>query len=101
MSICDDHVKRDRELSDDGAHRVSRLAPPDVSRLAPAVRDIYAEETRRYGAPLNTTTVWAHHPALLVAYKAWSKAMSAASLIPAALKYLVYVRVASLNGCPF
>ena len=93
-----------REAADpvgEGAHRVSRLPPIDSARLPPVVRDICAEETRRYGAPLNTTTVWAHHPALLVAYKAWSKAMSAASLIPAALKYLVYVRVASLVGCPF
>lgn len=80
---------------------MSRLAPPDPSRLPPAVRDIYAEETERYGGPLNTTAVWANHPALLVAYKAWSGATSAATLIPAALKYLVYVRVASLVGCPF
>jgi alkylhydroperoxidase family enzyme len=65
------------------------------------VQEILAEETRRFGAPLNTTMVWTHHPELLAAYKAWSKAMGAAPLIPPALKYLVYVRVASLNGCPF
>jgi alkylhydroperoxidase family enzyme len=84
-----------------GDHRVSRLAPPDPEGLPSAVQEILAEETQRFGAPLNTTTAWAHHPELLVAYKAWGKAMSAAPLIPAALKYLVYVRVASLNGCPF
>ena len=82
-------------------HQVSRLAPPDPDRLPAAVRTLLAAETGRFGAPLNTTTVLAHHPAVLAAYKAWSKAMSEAVLIPAGLKYLVYVRVASLNGCPF
>ncbi|HEV2283988.1 MAG TPA: hypothetical protein VGX75_16510 [bacterium] len=79
----------------------SRLAPPDPSTLSGPVRRTLDEETRRFGAPLNTTMVWTHHPALLAAYKAWSKAMREAALIPAGLKYLVYVRVASLNGCPF
>jgi alkylhydroperoxidase family enzyme len=83
------------------AHATSRLAPPDPVTLPEPVRRALEEETRRFGAPLNTTQVWTHHPALLAAYKAWSKAMSEATLIPADLKYLVYVRVASLNGCPF
>jgi alkylhydroperoxidase family enzyme len=82
-------------------HPTSRLAPPDPARVSAPARRILDEETRRFGAPLNTTMVWAHHPALLAAYKAWSKAVSAATLIPAPLKYLVYVRVAALNGCPF
>ena len=82
-------------------HPTSRLASPDASRLPVSVRQILSEETERFGAPLNTTMVWAHHPVLMAAYQAWRKAMSEATLIPAALKYLVYVRVASLNGCPF
>jgi alkylhydroperoxidase family enzyme len=82
-------------------HAAGRLAPPEPSGLPEAVRRTLEEETQRFGAPLNTTLVWTHHPALLAAYKAWSRAMSEASLIPAGLKYLVYVRVASLNGCPF
>jgi alkylhydroperoxidase family enzyme len=83
------------------AHLTSRLAPPDSSGLPEPVRRILDEETQRFGAPLNTTLVWTHHPALLAAYRAWSKAIGEAALIPADLKYLVYVRVASLNGCPF
>lgn len=83
------------------AHRTSRLDPPDASTLPEPARRIFNEETRQFGAPLHTTVVWAHHPALLAAYRAWSTAMREATLIPPALKYLVYVRVASLNGCPF
>jgi alkylhydroperoxidase family enzyme len=65
------------------------------------VRPLRAE-TERYGGPLNTTKVWARHPQLMAAYTAWRQAMNdAATAIPAELKYLVYVRVASLNGCPF
>lgn len=83
------------------AHRTSRLDPPDASALPEPVRRILDEETTQFGGPLNTTMVWAHHPVLLAAYRAWSKAMREATLIPPDLKYLVYVRVASLNGCPF
>ena len=81
--------------------QTSRLATPDLARTSTPVRQILEEETRRFGAPLNPTMVWAHHPALLAAYRAWRKAMNEATLIPEGLKYLVYVRVASLNGCPF
>lgn len=80
---------------------MSRIAPPDDASLSPAIREIFAGEARQFGAPLNTTKVWARHPALLDAYRAWRKAMGETSLIPPQLRYLVYVRVASLNGCPF
>jgi alkylhydroperoxidase family enzyme len=82
-------------------HRVSRLSMVDTARLPEPARTILNQETERLGAPLNPSVVMAHHPAVLVAYKAFGKAMSDAALIPAALKYLLYVRVASLNGCPF
>ncbi len=81
---------------------MSRLTPADLSQLPPAAKQILARETEQYGAPLNTSAVIAHHPALLEAIKAWYGAMNAsATKIPPTLKYLVYVRVASLNGCPF
>ena len=80
---------------------MSRITPqPDVT-LSPAIQQILADETREHGAPLNTTKVWARHPSLFDAYRAFRKAMQETSLIPPALRYLVYVRVASLNGCPF
>lgn len=82
-------------------HPTSRLASPDAAGLPASVRQILNEETERFGAPLNTTLVWAHNPALLAAYRVWREALNEATLIPEHLKYLVYVRVASLNGCPF
>ena len=82
-------------------HPTSRLTPPDASGLPASVRQFLSEETKQFGAPLNTTMVWAHHPVLLAAYQTWRKSMNELTLIPANLKYLVYVRVASLNGCPF
>lgn len=80
---------------------MSRISPADPATAPPSVRAVLEEEEARYGAPLNTTRVWARHPFLLAAYKAWSQAMSQTTLIPPTLRYLVYVRVASLNGCPF
>ena len=97
MAANNDNVKGGSAVT----HSSSRLAPPDPSVLPTAVREILAEETQRFGAPLNTTLVWAHHPALLAGYLAWRKAMNTTSRIPERLKYLVYVRVGSLNGCPF
>ena len=97
MAAHNDAAKRESA----GPHKTSRLAPSRSSFPPAAVREIFAEETEQFGTPLNTTVVWAHHPALLAAYRAFRKAMNEASLIPDGLKYLVYVRVASLNGCPF
>ncbi|HKV44794.1 MAG TPA: hypothetical protein VJT32_08990 [bacterium] len=80
---------------------MSRITPPDESTLPADVREILARETARYGTPLHTTKVWTRHPALQRAYREWGQAMRDAPLIPAALRFLVYVRVASINGCPF
>ena len=80
---------------------MSRITPPPDVTLPPAIQQILADEIRQHGAPLNTTKVWARHPALFEAYRAFRNALQETSLIPPALRYLVYVRVASLNGCPF
>ena len=80
---------------------MSRIAPPVDAALPPALRQVFAEETQQHGAPLNTTKVWARHPALFDAYRAFGTVMRETSLVPPTLRYLVYVRVASLNGCPF
>ena len=80
---------------------VSRIAPPDDAGLSPAIRQVFEDETHEFGEPLNTTKVWARHPALLEAFRRWRQTMRETSLVPRALLYLVYVRVASLNGCPF
>ncbi len=85
----------------EGEFCMSRITAPDHSTLPSAVQAVFADETRQFGAPLNTTKVWARHPALLGAYRAWAQAMRETPLIPPVLRYLVYVRVASLNGCPF
>jgi hypothetical protein len=52
------------------SHPVSRLTPLEATHLPPSARQILDEEGQRFGAPLNTTTVLARHPALLEACKA-------------------------------
>ncbi len=73
---------------------MSRIAPPADAGLSPAIQEIFADEARQFGAPLNTTRVWARHPGLLEAFRAWRKAMRDTTLIPPELRYLLYVRVA-------
>jgi alkylhydroperoxidase family enzyme len=80
---------------------MSRITEPDDAALPFDVREILADEAARHGAPLNTTKVLARHPELLRAFHALSRAMRGMPLIPPALRYLVYLRVASLVGCPF
>ncbi|HLW60762.1 MAG TPA: carboxymuconolactone decarboxylase family protein [bacterium] len=80
---------------------MSRITPPNASTLPADMRELLVQETARYGTPLHTTQVWTRRPALQRAYREWSQAMRDAPLIPPALRYLVYVRVATINGCPF
>jgi alkylhydroperoxidase family enzyme len=43
----------------------------------------------------------AHCPPIMLAAKRLSAAVEKSNLLPAQLRALVYLRVATLNGCPF
>lgn len=62
---------------------------------------IYKKEQAAFGHVLNTTKVLAHCPEILSAAKQLSAAIDRSEQLPADLLPLVYLRVASLNGCPF
>ena len=80
-------MPRVREIEDDGGD--------------PILQRIFAKEREAFGAPLNTTKVYAHCPPILEAAKQLSASIDKSGLLPAALVPLVYLRVALLNGCPF
>ena len=67
----------------------------------PILQREFGQEREFFGDLLNPTKVLAHRPPILAAAKALYAAFETQALLPATLLALVYVRVASINGCPF
>ena len=75
------------EIIDEGAD-------PILSRL-------FAKERETNGELFNTTKVLAHCPPILEAAKRLYGSFEKSALVAPNLHALVYVRVATINGCPF
>jgi alkylhydroperoxidase family enzyme len=67
----------------------------------PVLTGIFDKEREAFGDLLNPTKVMAHCPPILQAAKALGAAIEKSGKLPAGLLPLVYLRVATLNGCPF
>jgi hypothetical protein len=80
---------------------VSRIPPLDRDDTSPEFQVFFDRDTANYGQPLNTTRIAAYRPSIAIAARALSQAVAEAGLIPAQLRFLLNVRVASLVGCPF
>ena len=80
-------MTRIRPLGQDEAHEGARLA--------------FEQDLRAFGLVLNPTGVLAHRPPILTAARSLGASVGKDSVLPATLRTLVCVRVASLVGCPF
>jgi hypothetical protein len=80
---------------------MARLDPIEPGSAAVDILEFYRRDEEKYGVVLNNTKLYAHNLAILRAIKAFAAAFEEANLLPLALKALIRVRVASLNGCPF
>ena len=69
----------------------------DDEILAP----IFEKERDVFGDLLNPTKALAHCPPILRAAKLLGASIEQSGQLPKALLPLIYLRVASLNGCPF
>jgi alkylhydroperoxidase family enzyme len=67
----------------------------------PVLAELFDREREMFGGLLNTTKVMAHCPPILRAAKALGAAIEKSGQLPQGLLPLVYLRVATLNGCPF
>lgn len=67
----------------------------------PILTEIFEKERELFGDLLNSTKVMAHCPPILRAAKALGAAIGKSGTLPPGLLPLVYLRVATLNGCPF
>lgn len=80
-------MPRVKEITDDGGD--------------PNLQDVFATEREMFGDVLYPSRVLAHCPPILRAAKRFYAAFDQSGQLPMALLALVYVRVASINGCPF
>jgi alkylhydroperoxidase family enzyme len=67
----------------------------------PILTKIFEKERELFGDLLNPTKVMAHCPPILRTAQALGTAIEKSGQLPPGLLPLVYLRVASLNGCPF
>jgi len=80
-------MPRVTEIEDDGGN--------------PALAELFEKERAAFGGLLNPTKVLAHCPPILKAAKALGASIEQSGLLPKKLLPLIYLRVASINGCPF
>jgi alkylhydroperoxidase family enzyme len=67
----------------------------------PTLKTIFDRQREIFGALTNPIKVLAHCPPILRAAGLLGQSIEQSGLLPKALLPLVYVRVATINGCPF
>ena len=67
----------------------------------PTLAAVFEKEREVFGDLLNPTKVMAHCPPILRAAKLLGASIAQSGLLPQELPPLIYLRVASINGCPF
>ena len=67
----------------------------------PTLKPIFDRQRELFGDILNTTRVMAHCPPILRAAGLMGQVIEQSGQLPKALLPLIYLRVASINGCPF
>ena len=67
----------------------------------PILKETWAKQQEMFGFVLNPTKIQAHTPGIMKAAQQLSAAVQRLGLLPPQLLYLVYLRVAVINGCPF
>ena len=78
-----------------------RITEIDEPGDDPILGEIFAREHAAFGYVLNPTKIQAHTPGIMKAAAQLSAAVQKSALLPPQLLYLVYLRVAVINGCPF
>ena len=78
-----------------------RISEIENAGSDPALQTIFDTERAEYGELLNSTKVMAHCPPILQAVKMLSASIMQSGQLPKTLAPLVYLRVATINGCPF
>ncbi len=78
--------------------RVPELTPDSADD---ALRTIMQSQEEMFGFVLNPTRVMGHVPGVVAASARLGQAIDDGGNLEDSLRYLVYSKVAALNGCPF
>jgi len=73
----------------------------EEDRGDPTLKAVFDRERELFGDLLNPTKVLAHCPPVLRAAKLLGQSIEQSGQLPKTLPPLVYLRVATINGCPF
>lgn len=80
---------------------MERIRPLDRSEAHEDAWQAYDQDLRAFGLVLNPTGVLAYRPPILAAARALGRSVAKDATLPASLRALVCMRVATLVGCPF
>ena len=78
-----------------------RISEVIDDRGDPALKPVFDRQREMFGDLLNPTKILAHCPPILRAAGLLGQSIEQSGQLPKALLPLVYVRVATINGCPF
>lgn len=74
---------------------------PDIDPHDTYIRNVFAAQEKKWGAPLLNHRVYARRPSIFKAVRGMWSGIEASGQIDAKLQALVNRRVAFLNGCEF
>lgn len=80
---------------------MDRIPPLNRDDAHPDARVFFDQDERAFGLVLNPTRIYAYRPPIQAAARALGRSMSKDAVLPAGLRSLICVRIASLVGCPF
>jgi hypothetical protein len=78
-----------------------RLPELTIETAAPAIQRLMEAQQASFGFVLNSTKLMGYCPTIVEGQAALAQGIDNAGHIEARLRYLLYMLVASLNGCPF
>ena len=67
----------------------------------PLARELFEAQEKEHGFVFNTSRIYGRRPTIMRGINQLQEGINASGLLPTALKSLVCVRVAQINGCPF
>jgi hypothetical protein len=78
-----------------------RIKPLDRDEAHPDAQAFFDQDLRAFGLVLNPTRIFAYRPPIQAAARALGRSMAKDAVLPAGLRSLICVRIATLVGCPF
>lgn len=80
---------------------MSRITGVDPNSVTGYIKEVFAAQAKRYGAPLLNHLLYARRPTIFRGVRAMWTGIDSSGLIDSKLQALLNRRVASINNCEF